>query len=268
MSLIPRPPAKLPEAAVWQDVEFGGYAADLPLWESLAAETPDPVLEVGAGSGRVALHLAQGGTRMVAVDTDEALVAELAARAADACLPLRAARADVTSPGFAALLAEAASPGSATTGPPAFALAVAPLQVLQLFEAPGRASALASLAAVLAPGGLLAAALVDESTISTSEGSVPPSTPPDMRDVDGWIYSSEPLWVQVSDETLRMRRLRQRVSPQGDLVRSVHDDVLQRLSPELLEAEAARAGLRPDSRRRVAAGENEAGSVIVIVRKP
>ncbi len=66
-----------------------------------------------------------------------------------------------------------------------------------------------------------------------------------MREVDGWVYSSEPLWVQVSDEVLRMRRLRERVSPSGDLVRRVHDDVLHRLTPEQLEAEALPRGPAP-----------------------
>jgi SAM-dependent methyltransferase len=268
MSLIPRPPADLSEEAVWQDVEFGSYAADLPLWEELAEACGEPVLEVGAGSGRVSLHLARMGIRVVSVDTDDGMVAELAARAGNECVPVRAAGADVTSPGFAELVAEAASPGTAgaETGLE-FPLVIAPLQLLQLFGREGRSAALSSLASALSPGGRLAVALVDESTIATSEGSLPPPNPPDMREVDGWVYSSEPLWVQVSDEMLRMRRLRQRVSPQGDLVRSVHDDLLHRLPPETLEEEAGEAGLTPVSRREVEAGPNEAGSVVVILRK-
>ena len=41
---------------VWHDVECGGYDADLTLWQELAREAGGPVLDVGAGTGRVALR--------------------------------------------------------------------------------------------------------------------------------------------------------------------------------------------------------------------
>jgi hypothetical protein len=86
-----------------------------------------------------------------------------------------------------------------------------------------------------------------------------------MRELDGWVYSSQPLWFQVTDEALRMRRMRERVSPTGDLVRRVHDDVLYRVSPEQLEREAAAAGLVPLERLRIDSGDSEAGSVVVVL---
>lgn len=254
MTLIPRPPQELTEAAVWQDVEYGAYAADLPVWSELAAAAGGPVLEVGAGSGRVSLHLARQGITVVAVDADPELAGELELRARAHELPLTALAADVTGPRV----------GDAVPGGP-FPLAIAPLQVFQLFDTDGRRRALSALAGLLTAGGALAVALVDESTIGRSEAALPPPTPPDMREVDGWVFSSEPLWVQASDEMLRMRRLRQRVSPSGDLVRNVHDDLLHRVPPEVLEAEASEAGLEPAGRSHVAAGENEAGSVVVIL---
>ncbi len=42
-------------AVVWHDIECSAYRADLPLWRELAAEYGDPILDVGAGTGRVAL---------------------------------------------------------------------------------------------------------------------------------------------------------------------------------------------------------------------
>ena len=45
---------------VWHDVECGRYDADLPLWHELAAQADHGVLDVGAGTGRVALKLAEG----------------------------------------------------------------------------------------------------------------------------------------------------------------------------------------------------------------
>jgi SAM-dependent methyltransferase len=67
---------------VWHDVECGGYRADLPLWRGLAAATVGPVLDVGAGTGRVALDLARAGHDVTALDREAELLDELNRRAA------------------------------------------------------------------------------------------------------------------------------------------------------------------------------------------
>ena len=53
---------------VWHELECGSYRADLPLWRELAdqmasSEGSARVLDVGAGTGRVALELARAGHR-------------------------------------------------------------------------------------------------------------------------------------------------------------------------------------------------------------
>ena len=48
---------------LWHDLECGGYDLDLPLWRELADREGSPVLDVGAGTGRVALDLARRGPR-------------------------------------------------------------------------------------------------------------------------------------------------------------------------------------------------------------
>ena len=53
------------EHVVWHDLECGGYDEDLPLWRELAAARAAPVLDVGAGTGRVALDLAAPGHEVV-----------------------------------------------------------------------------------------------------------------------------------------------------------------------------------------------------------
>ena len=60
---------------VWHDVECGAYDADLPLWRELAREAPDGVLDVGAGTGRVALDLARHGFAVTALDREPELLA-------------------------------------------------------------------------------------------------------------------------------------------------------------------------------------------------
>jgi SAM-dependent methyltransferase len=51
---------------LWHDIECGGYDLDLPLWRELAGREGSPVLDVGAGTGRVALDLARRGHEVVA----------------------------------------------------------------------------------------------------------------------------------------------------------------------------------------------------------
>jgi SAM-dependent methyltransferase len=242
--------ADVPAAAIWQEVEFGSYRADLPLWTELAEAHGGPVLELGAGAGRVALELASTGTEMIAVDRDPELAAELERRAERAGAPLTVLVADLAAPG-----------GITLPSPPR--LAIAPLHVLQELEGNKRRALLRALAALLAPGALLAATLVDESTL-LSEGLAPDKILPDFREIGDWVYSSEPLWVQVGERTMRVRRLRERVSPDGEMERMVHDELLERLSPDQLEEEAREAGLYPAGRRSIEAGANEADSVVVL----
>src|ERR1022692_1039740 len=66
---------------IWHDLECGGYGAALPLWRSLADQHGDPVLDVGAGTGRTSLDLARHGCIVTALDRDPELIAELALRA-------------------------------------------------------------------------------------------------------------------------------------------------------------------------------------------
>ena len=78
---------------IWHEVECGRYRADLPLWRELARPAAGGRgARRRAGTGRVALDLARGGTRVTALDLDPALLAELERRAAG--LPVEAVSAD------------------------------------------------------------------------------------------------------------------------------------------------------------------------------
>lgn len=61
--------------ARFYDAENEDMTDDLALYSELAGETGGPVLDVGCGSGRVMLRLAQDGWRVVGVDFSEAMLA-------------------------------------------------------------------------------------------------------------------------------------------------------------------------------------------------
>ena len=68
------------DVVTWHEVEFGSIDNDLPVWEGILAEVEGPILEVGAGIGRLTRHLSALGHRMVALDYEPALLEELRAR--------------------------------------------------------------------------------------------------------------------------------------------------------------------------------------------
>lgn len=234
--------------AIWHDVECGNYEADLPLWEELAARRGGPVLELGCGTGRVALHLARRGHQIIALDQDHELIFELAGRVGE--LPVRPLCAD-------ALDFELEEPA---------ALALAPMQFLQLMpSSESRLRCLRRIAAALQPQGLLAAAILARPPAMPAD-ALPPV--PDVREVDGWIYSSLPTVVaEVMGGQILLRRLRQTVSPDGTL--SEEDDEVRLLMVEAdeLEAEAESVGFVAVGRRVISETEAHVGSTVVLLEK-
>ena len=242
------------EAAIWQQVEFGSYGADLPLWTELAEAANGPVLELGGGAGRVGLHLAGEGHQVIAVERDPVLATALGSSASERGLPLSVVAADLASP------ADIRVPSRPK-------LAIGPLHVIQVLDGATRAALLTQLRDLMARGGAVALTVVDESTL-LSAGAASTQILPDIRELDGWVYSSEPLWVQVGDDTLTVRRVRERVDPQGGIERGIHDEVLHRVSPERLRLEAEEAGFSFAGTRQISSGPNEADSTLVLLEVP
>jgi SAM-dependent methyltransferase len=232
--------------AIWHDVECGSYAADLPLWEELADACGGTVLDLGCGTGRVALHLARRGHPVVGLDVAPGLLAALRERADD--LPVETLPADAREFRLAA---------------PA-ALAIAPMQVLQLLPgAAERAECLRSIAAALAPGGLFAAAIIE--AMPPPDGS--PAPLPDVREIDEWVYSSLAVEAAVGEGEIVIRRLRQIVSPNGELSEEGNEVRIATFPAGQLEVEAAAAGLTALERRIIPETDIHVGSTVVVLAK-
>jgi SAM-dependent methyltransferase len=237
------------DAIVWHDVENGGYDADLPLWRELARQAGGPILDLGAGTGRVALDLAEAGYDVTALDSDQALLGELARRAAErdldvGCIPADARR-------FAAI--------------GRYALVIAPMQFVQIMGGPSaRSELLAAAVAALRRGGTFAAAIADLDEAVAVEDPEPPL--PDVDQRGGWIYSSLPLDVRPEPGGVAVEWLRQKVSPAGTLTEERHTQMLDSLDAGEFEREAARHGLIPMARHEVSPTRAYIGSTVIVCR--
>ena len=66
------------------DAQYQSYRDDLPFYLRLADDVGQPVLELGAGTGRVTEALARAGNAVVALDASAAMLARARRRASTA----------------------------------------------------------------------------------------------------------------------------------------------------------------------------------------
>jgi SAM-dependent methyltransferase len=231
----------------WHDVECGGYTADLDLWRELAREADGAVLDVGAGTGRVALPLAADGHAVTALDRDGVLLAALAERAAAAGVEVETVVAD-----------------AADFELSGFALVLVPMQTIQLLPgADARAGFFASARRALEPGGRVALALAETPEPFGPVGDLPE---PDVGERDGWRFVSQPIAIRVDGDRWRIERARILVAPDG--TRSSEPDVVELagLTADELAAEGAAQGFAAEPARSVPETEDHVGSQVVILR--
>ena len=232
-------------SVIWHDLECGPYVEDLPLWRSRADEHGDPVLDIGAGTGRVALDLARHGYRVTALDQDEQLIAELARRAGD--LPITPVVGDARHFELNQR----------------FPLCLVPMQTIQLLRgADERADFLRCAHRHLRPRGLLAIALNEE----LEEYDIPhgmPGPTPDICEIDGVVYSSRPTAVRAQVDGFVLERRRETVDTDGGHTVEDNQIRLDRLTCEQLENEAKPVGLRAAGRDIVPETAEYAGSEVV-----
>ena len=78
------PAAAYAAAARYYDLDYGELRDDIEMYQQFARRGDGNVLELGAGTGRIAVPLAEAGQRVVAVDGSEAMLAAGEQRMRDA----------------------------------------------------------------------------------------------------------------------------------------------------------------------------------------
>jgi SAM-dependent methyltransferase len=217
----------------------------MPLWHELAAEAKEGVLDVGAGTGRVALRLAQAGHAVTALDLDPELLRTLTERA-------RASGVDV-----ATLTADAAD----FRLPAPVGLVAVPMQTIQLL--PERSGFFAAAKRAIVPGGRVAVAIATD--LEPYDGT-PPLPAPDLGRIDGWTYISQPIAIRVDGDQVQIERLRQMVGPDGE--RTTFDDVIRLhiVTPGGLADEAGEHGLEAEELRHIPETPEHVSSEVMIFR--
>ena len=233
---------------IWHDLECGSYGEDITFWRSLAEREGDPILDVGAGTGRVALDLAKRGHRVTALDRDAELLNELTRRANGFELDIVTADARDFHLGRQ------------------FALCLVPMQTIQLLDGRnGRLSFLRCAKRHLTSGSLLAIAIAETLELFELEEGIPAPLA-DICERDGVVYSSQPTAVRVLGDQFVLERRRETVTAAG--ARSVAEDLihLDRVTRAQLEQEAAEAGLRRAGDATIAPTDDYVGSTVVMLR--
>jgi SAM-dependent methyltransferase len=255
---------------VWHEVECAGFREDLPLWLALAAEHAPSygsrddhrlVLDVGAGTGRVAVPLAVAEHSVLAVDLDHALLVGLIANRdrTQHASNLRYARGDAREIGecLAGVV-----PAHERVG-----LCIVAMQTLQLLGGRReRARFLSGLRPFMAPHGLLACSIVERiEPFDALRGDVAPA--PDVAAVGGDRYESQPIVARQDGERIVLERLRTITAIDartGAAARVPEHNrvVLDVLDRDRLQAEMTSAGWHPGGVRELPDTEEHVGSTI------
>src|SRR5690348_6726179 len=112
----------------WENARTLGRR-DVPFWRNLAVHAGGPVLELGCGTGRIALPLGRAGVHVVGIDRSDAMLARARTRLKRASMAGRVdlVRGDIRYLPFASVRPKARRSQSSAR----FPLVIAPYGVLQ-----------------------------------------------------------------------------------------------------------------------------------------
>ncbi len=161
------------------------YQEDLPFWLSLAAQFGDPVLELGCGTGRVLIPIAQAGHRCIGMDRDLSML-----------VYLQAGISPDLDPRPQIILADITWFNLATKLP----LVILPCNTFSTLDARKRRACLRSIYRVMQPGGVFALSIPNPATLR----SLPARSEAELEDKFYHPQTGNP--VQVSSSWLRNKR--------------------------------------------------------------
>jgi SAM-dependent methyltransferase len=227
--------------ARFYDLDLLDDPGDLDLYLALAERAGGSILELAAGTGRLAVPLAMAGYAVTAVDLDPAMLERAHARASDAGVGAAGSGA-----GGSLELVEADLLGLRLPGAGTFALAFLALNSIMLLGTrSAQREALATMAAHLAPGGLAVVDvwLPDAEDLARYDGRVIlewPRTDPETGDV---VTKAGSAVHDAATGTISLTSLYEAGPQGGTPKRWVRSDRLRLVAADELAGFATDAGL-------------------------
>lgn len=248
--MLPPPDAATAAAlARLYDLDLDEEPGDLDLYLALAARGDGPILELAAGTGRLAVPLAAAGHDVTAVDIDPAMIARGRTRVAGA--RAGAGRIDWVE----ADLCEIRLPD-----PARFSLAFIALNsMLLLGSRDAQRAAFRTLAAHLAPGGIAAADiwLPDAEDLARFDGRIMLEWPRTDLESGLTVTKAGSALHDAATNTVVLTAIYEESEQGGTPRRWIRRDRLRLVSADELAGYAEDAGLRVD----ILAGDYELGTL-------
>ncbi len=259
------PPERTADAlARLYDLDLASDPGDLDLYLALAARTGGPLLELGVGTGRIAVPLAASGHDVTGVDIDPAMLARARAAADE--------RGSAVSRRVHLVEGDARTVRLEDAG--AYRMAAIPLNSIFLMGTRAdQASAVATLAAHLAPGGVAVvdAWLPDAEDLSRYDGRLVLEWVRDDPETGHAVTKTGAAEYDAATGTVRLTTIFESGPPGEAPARWVRTDRLRLVGPDELASFAEAAGLVVEE---VAGGYDleplgpGAERVLVIARRP
>jgi SAM-dependent methyltransferase len=218
------------------DLDLQDDPGDLDLWTALAAEADGPVLELMAGSGRIAVPLAEEGHEVTAVDVDLAMLARARARA-EAAGPAVAARLTLVA-------ADIAAPDLRLED--RFRLAFVALNSILLLPSRAAQRAVwATMAAHLAPGGVAVVDtwLPDAHDLARYDGRLHLEYHRPDPETGRWVTKTAAAQHDAATQTVALTTIYEEGDPGEPTCRWVRRDVVRLVTADELRVMAEAAGL-------------------------